>query len=88
MLVEQNVGTIGNPFCAISFYHYYEKHLLGRVKTHFLGRVARPLLVLDAKNTYLQGRVAKPPLKTHLRGRATPHPKSIFKGGSPPCPPL
>ena len=69
MLVEQNVGTIGNPFCAISFYHYYEKHLLGRVKTHFLGRVARRLLVLAAKNTYLQGRVAKPPLKSFARPR-------------------
>jgi len=86
MLVEQNVGTIGNPFCAISFYHYYEKHLLGRVKTHFLGRVARPLLVLDAKNTYLQGRVAKPPLKIGFLGAGHPPtaPENSFsKAGDP-----
>jgi len=51
---------------SVYHYHYYKKHLLGRVKTHFLGWVARPLLVLAAKNTYLQGRVTKLPLKTHL----------------------
>ena len=62
--------------------HYYEKHLLGRIKTHFLGRVARLLRVLAAKNTYLQGRVAKPPLKIGFLGRATPQPplKMNFQG--------
>ena len=53
--------------------HYYENHLLGRVKTHFLGRVVHPLLVLAAKNAYLQGRVAKPPLKIGFLRQATPN---------------
>jgi hypothetical protein len=79
-------------FSSLGYPHYYEKHLLGRVKTHFLGRVAHPLLVFAAKNAYLQGRVAKPPLKIGFLGRANPPPtrpyKSIFRGGSPPCPTL
>ena len=68
--------------------HYYKKHLLGWVKTHFLGRVARPLLVLAAENAYLQGRVAKPPLKIGFLGRATPQPplKMNFQGRVTPSP--
>jgi len=71
---------------ATSFYSrggsklYYEKHLLGQIKTQFLGRVARPLLVLAAKNAYLQGRVAKPPLKIGFLGRATPQLPLKFSG--------
>ena len=68
--------------------YYYEKHLLGRVKTHFLGRVARRLLVLAAKNTYLQGRVAKPPLKIGFLGAGHPQPplKIHFQGRVTPRP--
>ena len=69
--------------------HYYEKHLLGRVKTHFFGRLACPLLVLAAKNVYLYERVAKLPLKIGFLGWATPQPplKMNFQGrlgGGPP----
>ena len=63
---------------------YYEKHLFGRVKMHFLGRVARLLLVLAAKNTYFQGWVMKPPLKTHFLGQATPTASgNAFSGAGP-----
>ena len=50
------------------------KAFVGTGKNTFLERVARPLLVFAAKNTQFQGRVTKPPLKTHLQGRATPPP--------------
>jgi hypothetical protein len=53
--------------------HYYKKYLLGRVKTHLLGRVVRPLLVFAAKNTYLHEQIAKPPLKIGIFKRATPN---------------
>jgi len=44
------------------------KAFVGAGKNTFLGRVARPLLVLAAKNTYLQGRVeGDPPLQMNFQ---------------------